>query len=155
MFSGDWFITADKGQVYFRGMNSGTDRISYQSSLKQHHKPAVGLSHKPSLGLFSYGSGQTDIGNQHVNLFFSLFCALLWECSFSVLEKEKVQSFLSILIRQNMVALIILYLLFALLANVFLDAGLLKGERKATSFTWGSILSSDLSILFQVAVVSV
>lgn len=73
MFSSDWFITADEGQVYFRGMNSGTDRISYQSSLKQHHKTAAGLSHKTSLGLFSYGSRQTDIGNQYVNLFFFFF----------------------------------------------------------------------------------
>lgn len=78
MFSSDWFITADEGQVYFRGMNSETDRISYKYSLKQHHKLAVGLSHKPSLGLFWYESRQTGIGNQYVNLPFfpPLFCAL-------------------------------------------------------------------------------
>lgn len=34
-----------------------------------------------------------------------------------------------------MVELIILYLLFALLANVLLDADLVKGDRKATSST--------------------
>lgn len=102
MFSSDWFITADEGQVYFRGMNSGTDRISYQSSLKQHHKTAAGLSHKTSLGLFSYGSRQTDIGNQYVNLFFFFLYSIHFADSDLFLYwKQKDQSFLSILIGQK------------------------------------------------------
>lgn len=73
-FSSDWFITADEGQVYFRGMISeADDSVSYKTSLKQHCKPATRFSLEPNLVLFWYGNRKTGTGNQYVNLFFFFF----------------------------------------------------------------------------------
>lgn len=150
-FSSDWFITADEGQVYFRGMISeADDSVSYKTSLKQHCKPATRFSLEPNLVLFWYGNRKTGTGNQYVNLFFFFFfpCVLYWQLqyvSFPALEMEEDHFFWALCSfyacfflwqeRKNMATLITLYLLTAILANVFLDANLLKEDRKTTSST--------------------
>lgn len=84
-FSSDWFITADEGQVYFRGMISGADdSVSYKTSLKQHCKPATRFSLEPNLVLFWYGNRKTGTGNQYVNLFFFFFSPVYCTDSYSM-----------------------------------------------------------------------
>lgn len=142
-FSSDWFITADEGQVYFRGIISGADdSVSYKTSLKQHCKPATRFSLEPNLVLFWYGNRKTGTGNQYVNLFSFFFSSpphpplptrvLYWQLqyvSFPALEMEEDHFFWALCgfyacfflwqERKNMAILITLYLLSAILANGF------------------------------------